>query len=350
MKALRYYGKEDVRIEDIPEMPLGPGQVMITPAYTGICGSDLHLYLGGPMPPVGVDTPHPLSGETLPVTFGHEFSGTVTELGEGVEGLAVGDRVAVEPLMVCGQCPPCLDNRYNTCWQMGFIGISGRGGGLSEQIVVEQRWVHKVGDMPLDQAALIEPLAVAMHGVKLSGAKAGDVALVGGAGPIGLLTAASLKAIGATVIISELSEIRRAKAAEADVADHILDPRETDVVTKVRELTGGGADVAFECAGVQPVFDTLADALKMGGVLQILAIYSAPAQVDMVKVVLKELQIRGSIGYANVHKEVIDLVNSGKINLAPFITHKIPVEDYVTKGIDILHHHNEQAVKILVHM
>lgn len=133
MKALRYYGKDDVRLEEVEEPQVKPGTVKIRPAFCGICGSDLHLVVDGVMPPApSEDTPHPISGETLPVVFGHEFSGTVTELGEGVDHVAVGDAVVVEPYMVCGECPRCEEGRYNLCEKMGFIGISGRGGGLSE--------------------------------------------------------------------------------------------------------------------------------------------------------------------------------------------------------------------------
>lgn len=146
MRAAPYYGKEDLRIEDIEEPSVRPGTVKISTAFNGICGSDLHLYHDGPMPPAPSTTePHPLSGETLPVVFGHEFSGTVEEIGEGVEGFTVGESVTVEPLMVDGTCPACRQGKYNLCEQMGFIGISGRGGGLAEKVVVESRFVHQVG-------------------------------------------------------------------------------------------------------------------------------------------------------------------------------------------------------------
>lgn len=352
MKALRYYGKDDVRLEDIPVPEMKPGHVRITPAYTGICGSDLHLVVDGPMPPApSVDEPHPLSGETRPVTFGHEFSGTVTELADDVDGLSVGDSVVVEPYIVCGECERCQEGRYNMCPRMGFIGISGGGGGLSESIVVERRWVHPVGDLPLDEAALIEPLSVALHGVKVSGVQSGQTALVGGAGPIGLLTAAVLKARGVTTIITEVSAQRKAKAQEAGVVDHLLDPTEVDVIEKARELTdGNGVDVAFECAGVQAVTSTLLGSLRQGGVLTIVAIHSKPVEIQMVPIVLGELQIRGSIGYCNDHPEAIKLVQDGLVDLKPFITAVIAPEDFMTKGIDVLHHHNDSAVKILVKM
>lgn len=352
MKALRYYGKEDVRIEEVEEPLTRAGTVKIKPAFTGICGSDLHLFYDGPMDGLqGVSSPHPISGETLPVVFGHEFSGTVEEVGEGVEGLSVGDRVVVEPFMVCGECALCAIGKYNLCPKMGFIGISGRGGGLAEHIVVEERWVHPVGDMPLDQAALIEPLAVATQAVELSGAKEGDVAIVGGAGPIGLLTAAVLRAYGATVIITELSKARKDKARETGVADHVVDPREQDPVALAKELTNGlGADVAFECTSVPAVFDQLLTALRPAGLLQVVALHPNEVTIDLGQVVLTEKIVQGTIGYANVHPKAIELVRSGKLDLSPFISGKIKVEDIVEDGYTLLHERPEEAVKILVSM
>ncbi len=149
MKAVRYYGKEDLRIDEIAEPEVRPGTIKIAPAYTGICGSDVHLYFDGPMPPApSQGAPHPVSGETLPVVMGHEFSGAVEEVGPGVTGINVGDHVVVEPFMVDGTCPSCNRGDYHLCDQMGFIGISGRGGGLAEHIVVEERWVHPAGSIP----------------------------------------------------------------------------------------------------------------------------------------------------------------------------------------------------------
>src|SRR5699024_11539375 len=158
---------------------------------------------------------------TLPVVLGHEFSGTVEEVGEGVDGVSVGDSVVVEPLMVDGTCSACRKGKSHLCEQIGFIGISGLGGGLSEHIVVEQRWVHPVGEMPLDQAAMIEPLSVALHAVKHSGAESGQVAVVGGAGPIGLLVAAVLKARGLYTIVSDVS-LARSDTAVCSVVSEVV--------------------------------------------------------------------------------------------------------------------------------
>ncbi|RDV10984.1 2,3-butanediol dehydrogenase [Arthrobacter sp. RT-1] len=350
MKAARFHGREDVRIEDIPEPELRAGAVKIDVAWCGICGSDLHEYLEGPIFVPAPGHPHPLSHEDAPVTMGHEFSGTVSEVGEGVEGLAVGDNVVVEPYFVDDECDMCQAGSYHLCRQMGFIGLSGGGGGLSEKIVVDRRWVHPIGDIPLDEAALIEPLSVAHHAVERSGVKAGDTALVGGSGPIGLLTAAVLKGMGVTTIVSELSQARKEKATSSGVADHVLDPSREDVPARVLELTGGtGADVAFECAGVNAVLDTMLDAVRPGGVVVNVAIWGAPATVDMQKLVLKEIDLRGTIAYVRDHPAVIRMVQEGKVDLKPFITGRIALENLVEQGFDTLINHKDTAVKVLVH-
>jgi (R,R)-butanediol dehydrogenase/meso-butanediol dehydrogenase/diacetyl reductase len=350
MKAARFHGRKDVRIEDIPEPELRPGAVKIAVAWCGICGTDLHEFLEGPIfiPPPG--RPHPLTGESAPVTLGHEFSGTVEELGEGAIGLSIGDSVVVEPYFVCDECGPCREGHYNLCTKMGFIGLAGGGGGLSEKVVVNRRWVHPVGDIPLDEAALIEPLAVAYHAVGRSRVEAGDVAVVGGAGPIGLLTAAVLKGIGATTIVTELSAARKEKAVSSGVADHLLDPSSDDVKARVLELTNGlGADAAFECAGVNAVLDTMLDVVKPAGVVVNVSIWGRPATMEMQKIVLKEIDLRGTIAYRGDHPAAIKLVQEGKVDLEPFITGRIPLEDLVDKGFDTLINHNDTAVKIIVH-
>ncbi|MCW4465411.1 2,3-butanediol dehydrogenase [Glutamicibacter sp. MNS18] len=349
MKAARYYDQKDIRIEDIEEPELRPGTVAIDVAWCGICGTDLHEYLEGPIfiPPAG--HPHPISGESAPVTMGHEFSGTITALGAGVTDLEVGQNVVVEPYIIHDDVDTSKGQPYQLSKDMNFIGLGGRGGGLAEKIVVQRRWVHPIGDIPLDEAALIEPLSVAHHAFVRSGAKSGQVAIVGGAGPIGLLTAAVLKAKGLTVYISELSEARKAKARETGVADEVFDPRDGDVAQKVRDLTGGkGADVGFECSSVPVVLDMLLDAVASGGVIVNVSIWGHKPEVDMPKLVLKEIDLRGTIGYASDHPDTIALVQSGKLELAPFITGRIGLDGLVDEGFDQLINNNEEHVKIIV--
>ncbi|WP_207344086.1 2,3-butanediol dehydrogenase [Arthrobacter sp. E3] len=350
MKAARFHAQKDLRIEDIPEPALRPGTVKVAVAWCGICGTDLHEFLEGPIFTPAPGHPHPLSTEEAPVTMGHEFSGTIEEIADGVEGLRVGESVVVEPYFVCNECPPCLAGNYNLCTKMGFIGLAGGGGGLSEKVVVDARWVHPVGSIPLDEAALIEPLAVAHHAVVRGGLVAGNFAVVGGAGPIGLLTAAVLKGMGVTTIVTELSQARKDKAISSGVADYVLDPSQDDVTARVLELTNGvGADGAFECAGVNAVLDSMLDVVKPAGVVVNVSIWGRPATVDMQKIVLKEIDLRGTIAYVRDHPAVIKLVQDGKIDLKPFITGRIALDELIDKGFDTLINHNDTAVKILVH-
>jgi len=283
--------------------------------------------------------------------MGHEFSGVVYAVGDGVDDIQVGQHVVVEPYIVADDVLTGPGENYHLSKNMNFIGLGGRGGGLSEKIAVKRRWVHPISNaIPLDQAALIEPLSVGHHAFVRSGAKAGDVALVGGAGPIGLLLSAILKAKGLTVIVTELSTKRKEKARESGVADHVLDPFEVDVVTEVMKITHGrGVDVAFECSSVNQVLDTLVAAMKATGVLVIVSIWSHSATVNVHSVVMKELDIRGTIAYVNDHQETIKLVEAGEINLAPFITQRIALDDLISKGFETLIHNNESAVKIIVH-
>ncbi|SDB80456.1 (R,R)-butanediol dehydrogenase / meso-butanediol dehydrogenase / diacetyl reductase [Raineyella antarctica] len=351
MRAARFYDRGDIRIDEIPEPEVKPGEVGIDVAWCGICGSDLHEYLEGPLfvPPAG--HPHPISGESAPVTLGHEFSGVVSSLGEGVDDLQVGQHVVVEPYIIHDDVDTGPESRdYHLSRELGFIGLSGCGGGLGEKVSVKRRWVHPIrNDVPLDEAALIEPLSVAYHAVDRSGAKAGDFVLVGGAGPIGSLTAAVLKARGATVAVTELSELRRQRVLDTGVADHVFDPTKVDVAEEVRRLTGGrGADAAVEATSAQPVLDTLLNALRPQGVLQVVAIWTKRASIDLFQVVMKEIEVRGSIAYVNTHPSTIQLVESGAIDLKPFITGRIGLDDLIDKGFETLIHHNETAVKILV--
>ena len=351
MKAARYYDRGDIRIDDLPEPEVAPGTVGIDVAWCGICGTDLHEYLEGPIFAPAHGQSHPISGESLPVTLGHEFSGVVYAVGEGVDDLQVGQHVVVEPYIIRDDVDTGPESRdYHLSPDMNFIGLAGRGGGLGEKVVVQRRWVHPIDpSVPLDQAALIEPLSVGYHAVERSGAKAGDFALVGGAGPIGLLTAAVLKAQGVTVAMSELSPLRRQKAVESGVADHALDPSEVNVAEEVHRLTDGkGADIAFECTSVQVVLDTLMDALRPTGVLVVVSIWGKRADFDMHKLVMKEIDMRGTIAYVNSHPATIKLVESGKIDLSPFITGRIGLDGLVDEGFDTLINRNETAVKILV--
>ncbi|RBP67186.1 (R,R)-butanediol dehydrogenase/meso-butanediol dehydrogenase/diacetyl reductase [Brevibacterium sanguinis] len=354
MKAVMYYGQNDLRVEDIPEPPApAAGEVTIKVAWAGICGSDLHLYHDGPSYPTTptADRPQPRTGETLPVVLGHEFAGTVAEVGDGVTGLGVGDAVAVKADVPCGACPACTAGLTNICRNSRGFGLSGGGGGLSEFVTVPAANAFAVGDLPLDQAAMIEPLSVATHGVRRSGATAGDLVLVGGAGPIGVLASAVLTATGATVIISEPNAARRASALDAGVAAHVVDPMNEDLQAIVAEVTSGnGVDVAFDCAGVIPVTHDLIKAIRPGGHLQVIAIPSRPLDLDVqTEMHLTEITYSGMFGYLDEdYREAIAMARSADLDLGQFISKRISPEHIVDEGFAVLLDKGNTAVKILV--
>ena len=350
MKAARYHGRGDIRVEDLPEPHAGPGQVQVAVEWCGICGTDLHEYLDGPIFAPTPQAPHPLTGGAVPITLGHEFAGVVSEIGDGVTGLSEGDRVVVEPYDVCGTCVACRSGRYNVCRSLGFIGLDGDQGGFAERAVVDRRWVHPIGDLTTEQGALVEPLAVGYHATKLSGLEAGQTAVVFGAGPIGLVTAAALRAVGAgQVVVVEPADARKTKAPGAG-ADVVLDPTEEDVPERVRELTGGaGADVTFECAGLDPVLAQAVASTRPGGTCVNVSIWGHPATFDVNSLVLSEIRLIGSLAYAGRHPEVIDLVRDGVVDVEQFITGRIALDDIVDQGFRELIDHKETNVKILVH-
>lgn len=207
MKAVRFHGAKDIRIDEVPIPELRPGWIKVKPAYVGICGSDLHEYLDGPhiIPPAG--SKHSMTNECLPITLGHEFSGVVEEVGSGVTGFAKGDKVCVQPTIYDGSCAACKRGLTNSCASFGFIGLSGWGGGMGQFTCAPADYVKKLpSDMPLEIGALIEPLAVAWHAVETSPFKKGDSVLVLGGGPIGLSVILALLAKGCTnIIVSEVS-------------------------------------------------------------------------------------------------------------------------------------------------
>jgi (R,R)-butanediol dehydrogenase/meso-butanediol dehydrogenase/diacetyl reductase len=317
--------------------------------WCGICGTDLHEFLEGPIFIPQKGAPHPITGAELPVVMGHEFAGVVSAVGAGVTEVREGDRVAVEPYYVCGECVACAEGRYNICRKLGFVGLSGPDGGFAERCVVDARWVHPLGDLPTDIGALVEPLAVGYHAVRLSGLQPGGTAAVFGAGPIGLVTTAALKAAGAgKVVVVEPAAARKAKAAGAG-ADEVLDPTSTDVPAAIRDLTAGaGADVAFECAGVDAVLAAAIGSVRPGGTVVNVAIWGHVPQVAMNDLVMSEVTVLGSLAYCGDHADTIALLRDGKVDAEQFVTGRIGLGDLVDGGFRELIDNKEENVKILV--
>jgi (R,R)-butanediol dehydrogenase / meso-butanediol dehydrogenase / diacetyl reductase len=348
MRAARFHARGDIRVEEVPDPQVGPGQVQVDVDWCGICGTDLHEYLEGPIfiPPPG--SPHPITGETAPVVMGHEFAGVVSAVGSGVTGVTEGDRVAIEPYYVCGQCAACAAGRYNICRKLGFVGLAGQQGCSAEKCLVDGRWVHLLGELPTDVGALVEPLAVGYHAVRLSGLQPGGTAAVFGAGPIGLVTLACLRAAGAATVVAVEPAAARKQKAEAAGANAVLDPTETDVPDAIRVLTdGAGTDVAFERAGVDAVPASAIRSVRPGGTVVNVAIWGHVPRVAVNDLVMSEVDLVGSLAYCGDHPATIGRLRDRKRDAKQFITGRIGLDRLVDKGFWELID-KEENVKILV--
>jgi (R,R)-butanediol dehydrogenase/meso-butanediol dehydrogenase/diacetyl reductase len=298
MKAAQFHAKEDLRIEDVPEPSPAAGQVKLQNAFAGICGSDLHVYYTPEAAGLDFDRPHPVTGSTLPQILGHEFSGTIVELGEGVTDVAVGDRVAVWPVYYCGECAACRRGMFNACQKIGFHGLSSHGGGMAEFTTVSASMLHVLPDnVDLRMGALVEPMAVAWHAVERSGVQSGGTALIAGAGPIGIGVWFALKARGIDkVLVSEPSAARRATLEALGAI--VVDPVGGDLAAMVAELTGGdGVDVAFDAAGAGPAITSALASLTPGGRVIVVAIHERAMEFLPTQLVMGETEIAGTLGY-----------------------------------------------------
>jgi len=349
VKAARYYGNSHIQIDDVPEPELGPGQVLIDVAWCGVCSTDLREFIDGPVWIPGPIIPNATTGETSPVIIGHEISGIVNQVGAGVTDLKTGDHVVIEPIILPPDVPVGPADRYNGHPALTVNGIGGRSGGLSEKMAVDRRWVYKIDPaIPLDEASLIEPLSRAVHAVRLSGAEAGQTALVTGSGVMGLLITEVLKRKGVRVIISEPITMRQQIAREFAKADYVFDPDYEDIVARVLEVTDGeGVDLGFECSSNQNAIDQQLRLIKPYGSLT-LAAWSRPVPLDLSTMVRKELTVRGSFIYNNDHSEAIRLVENGDLSLAPYITHRINLDDLISVGYETLINSPDIALKVMV--
>ncbi|HHU39954.1 MAG TPA: 2,3-butanediol dehydrogenase [Propionibacterium sp.] len=322
MKALQFHGKEDVRVEDVAEPSPQPGEVKLRNAYSGICGSDLHIYFAPEASGMDFSEPHPLTGATLPQILGHEFAGTVAEVGEGVTNVEVGDEVAVWGIYSCGECGACEKGLPNACEKISFHGVYSDGGGMAEYTTVTADRLHKLPDnVDLKMGALVEPMAVAWHAVNVSGAEAGATALVVGAGPIGFGAYFALKAKGIDkVIVSEPSPERRA-ALVAVGADHVVDPINGDLAGAVREMTGGrGVDFAYDASGNGPAFLQGIDLLGARGLMTVIALHEKAVEFNPTMLVMREKRICATLGYLQeVYDEVIAAMAEGKYDFTGWV-------------------------------
>lgn len=298
------------------------------------------------------DFVHPLAGEKMPIVFGHEFGGVVTEVGAGVTRARVGDLVAVRPSLYDGTCEACVAGHTNVCDYWGWRGIHANGG-LAESAVVEEKTVFRLpGGTSPEISALVEPLSVAWHATRLArDLTPTSTALIIGGGPIGCAVFLALRAQGLTkIVVSEVTQARRDMLVKLG-AENVLSPTDADVVAAVRELSGGrGAHAVFECAGLPVTLSTALDALRPRGTIVNVAIRAEPVpQVDLNLYLYKEATLVSSIAYRDEDwVEVIEAVGSGKIKPEAMVTSKIGMQDLVEKGIKVLAKPGQQHCKILI--
>ncbi|KAL4757489.1 2,3-butanediol dehydrogenase [Aspergillus foveolatus] len=366
--ALQYYGAKDVRLQQVHPRPCQADEVRIQIAYCGICGSDIHEYLGGPLfsPPPGKKNPY--TGAELPVTLGHEISGTIVELGSSVPAsdpnLKVGMRVAVNPAMNdrhhgVEKCTACRLGLPNVCKRYTSYGFSAAGGGLASEIVVKHyACIPLPESISLKVGALLEPLAVAWHCIRISGFQRDQTVLILGAGPIGLAILMLLRVWGVkTVVISEVTASRKRMARELG-ADLVLDPNEVGspkdgldpvVVATQKAVKADGADVTFDCTGLQSTLNTAIAATRPGGTVFNVAIHEKPLMVNLNELTLGERRLTGGICYTDVDFQgLIAALEAGKIQAERLITSIVNLEDVIDKALMELIHNKAAHVKILV--
>lgn len=318
------------RIEKLQE-----DEVLIKVRASAICGSDLHIARGM----------HPSA--PLPVTIGHEFSGNVVAIGKNVHNIGLGERVTVEPCIVCGECEACRHGDYGYCEHITFTYRNGDGA-MADYVVVKSPYVYSLPDyLSYETGALIEPLAVATHAVRRADVRLGEQVLIIGAGAIGMMTAAMCRRSGAAeVIVADFSESRLEMALKVG-ATRVINSKKTDLEVEVMRLTEHrGVDKSFECVGRESCFNQAIMTLKRNGVATIVGIYEHPQiQFMASRLVTHEIKIQGAQGYC--WDFPVAIAASKEIPLEKFITHIFPL-DRLQEALDTALDRESNSIKVIV--
>jgi threonine dehydrogenase-like Zn-dependent dehydrogenase len=314
MRQLVTVAPRRVEFRDAPEPVPAIGDAVVAVEAVGICGSDVHFYTGE----------HPYS--RFPNVQGHEFAGRVLSVPADYKGeIHVGQRVAVEPLLMCGHCLPCRRGRGNCCVNMRTLGAQ-TDGALSERIAVPVNLLYPVDDLPPDLAALVEPVSIGLHAVKRSGLQAGDLAVAYGAGPIGQAILLAAQDCGARLLVIDLEPKRLALAAQLG-AEAVINPREEEVAERVAAWTGGdGPVVVFEATGVPSVLRAAIDLVAPSGTVVVVGLSTESVPIPMVLFTRKELAIVGSRNNAGVFGLAVELVRRNRDRASRLISHRFPFD------------------------
>jgi L-iditol 2-dehydrogenase len=325
----------------MPRPVAGRGEVLVRVEACGICGSDVHGFDGS-------------TGRRIPpIVMGHEAAGTVESVGEGITKYKSGDRVTFDSTVSCGECEYCMRGQINLCDNREVIGVScgdyRRHGAFAEFVVVPERILYSLPDnFSFNEAAMLEAVSVAIHGVKLSQVKGGETALVVGAGMIGLLTLQAARAAGcARVFISDVDETRLALAKQVG-ADEVLHASGAELVAEVMRLTAGkGVDLALEAVGRNETVAAAIDCARKGGTVTLIGNIVPEVTLPLQKVVVKQLRLQGSCASSGEYPEAIELIANGKIQVKPLITAVASLEEG-PRWFERLHSREPNLMKIIL--
>ncbi|MGC5170327.1 zinc-dependent alcohol dehydrogenase [Microbacterium sp. DT81.1] len=334
MRTLQYIAQRTVVMADAEPSPPGAGEVQIGVAFAGLCGTDLHIFHG-----------HMDARVSRPLIFGHEMSGVITAVGPDATEWSVGERVTVMPLSWDNVCPACRAGNEHICQNLDFIGIDSPGALQEEWNVPASTLVRLPSSLPLEVAALVEPVAVAVHDVRRSELADSDRVVVIGGGPIGALIASVARHAGADVVVIEVDERRRSQISDLGFAT--IDPRATDQTAWVEEWTdGAGADVVFEVSGAAAAVAGATGLAKVRGTIVIVAIHPQPRELDLQRVFWRELRILGARVYRREDFErAVELLVEGAIPTDAIITRIVDLSEAQEAFSDL---ENGRAMKVLV--
>ena len=327
----------EIVFREVPVPRPGPEQVLIKIKKIGICGSDIHVYHGT----------HPFTA--YPVTQGHEVSGQIVELGSAVKTFRPGQKVTIEPQVVCGKCYPCRHGKYNLCEQLKVMGFQTTGT-ASEYVAVEAFRVTPLPEeLTYSDGAMIEPLAVTVHAAKRFPELKGARAVVLGCGPIGILLCQSLKALGAaSVFATDISEARLRIAREVGV-DFAVNTAKLDYAQELLWAFGPDrADVIYECAGTETTMEQAIQNARKGSTIILVAVFGKRAEVDLARLNDSELDLNTSMMYRHEdYLEAIRLVQEGKVRLGPLKSRHFAFREYL-QAYEYIDRNRENTMKVLI--
>lgn len=327
----------ELLFREIPVPQPGPNEVLIKIQRIGICGSDIHVYHGK----------HPFT--KYPVTQGHEVSGEIVALGDEVKQLPLGQRVTIQPQVVCGKCYPCRRGKYNLCEELKVMGFQTTGAASSYFAVDAAKVTPLPDEITLDEGAMLEPLAVAVHALRQAGAVTGLNIAVLGAGPIGILVAQVAKGLGAAaVLITDVSDLRLAKARECGV-DFAVNTREASFGDALTNAFGPDkADIIFDCAGNDTTIGQAIAHARKGSTLILVAVFEQIAKVDLAVLNDHELDLNTTMMYRNEDFiEAIALLCEEKVRLSPLISAHFPFREFA-KAYQYIDENRESTMKVMI--